>query len=128
MGEVKEPCASAPELNKACFFLSFCLYMPKSKSIFKGFKSSLGPLVAPGSPSAPLRSGIATPTTPYRDPTPTHDVVLNNLATACRITKDVAEALDKVPYIKAVTGVVAQIIKIHEVWNQTYISQIHSNP
>jgi hypothetical protein len=42
--------------------------------------------------------------------------VLNNLATACRITKDVAQALDKVPYIKAVTGVVAQIIKIREVW------------
>ncbi|KAH8832019.1 hypothetical protein DL96DRAFT_1812759 [Flagelloscypha sp. PMI_526] len=88
--------------------------MSKSKSPFKALTSYMGPLMAPRSPSAIPRSGKATPATTIKTPAPTQNLVLNNLATACRITKDVAEALNKVPYIKAVTGVVAQIIKIHE--------------
>jgi hypothetical protein len=93
-------------------------YMSKSKSFSTAFKSFPSPLVAPGSPSVALRTGRATPTTSTRPPT--QDLVLNNLATASRITKDVAEALNKVPYIKAVTGVLAQIIKIHEVWKPIF--------
>jgi hypothetical protein len=88
--------------------------MSKSKSFSTALKSFLGPLVAPGSPSVAVRTGRATPTTSTRSPT--QDLVLNNLATASRITKDVSEALNKLPYVKAVTGVFAQIIKIHEVW------------
>ncbi|KAH8822466.1 hypothetical protein DL96DRAFT_1714780 [Flagelloscypha sp. PMI_526] len=46
---------------------------------------------------------------------PTEDLVLSNMATASRITRDAAEALDRIPYVKAITGVLAQILKIYEV-------------
>lgn len=87
--------------------------MSKHRFTSKAFKDLLGPLAIPG--PAHSRSHASTSSAVLVvHPKPERDLV-NNLATALRIGKDAAGVLDRFLYVKAVTGIVAQMIKVYEV-------------
>ena len=76
----------------------------------KDLKSLFGTLVAHGSPRA--RSGLGRSTL---QSTSKLDTSLSTAGTALQLAKDAGDAASKVPYVKAVAGILSQIIRIRDV-------------
>ncbi|KAH8833133.1 hypothetical protein DL96DRAFT_710099 [Flagelloscypha sp. PMI_526] len=75
----------------------------------KDLKSFFGTLTAHGNPHAQSQLGRSTLKARSR-----LDVGLSAAGTTLQLTKDAGEAASKVPYVKAVAGVLSQIIRIRD--------------
>ncbi|KAH8806889.1 hypothetical protein DL96DRAFT_1686087 [Flagelloscypha sp. PMI_526] len=83
--------------------------MDMRQSHSKDLKSFFGTLVAHGNPRAHSLLGRST-----LHSTSQLDTGLNAAGTTLQIAKDVGEMANKVPYVKAVAGVLSQIIRIRD--------------
>ncbi|KAH8814447.1 hypothetical protein DL96DRAFT_413155 [Flagelloscypha sp. PMI_526] len=81
--------------------------MQESQS--KDLRSFFGTLVAHGNPRAHSQLGRS-----ILQPASNLDTGLNAVGVALQLTKDAGDAAKEVPYVKAVAGIIAQIIKIKE--------------
>ncbi|KAH8806891.1 hypothetical protein DL96DRAFT_1822230 [Flagelloscypha sp. PMI_526] len=91
--------------------LSSCLYnlVLLNPSQSEDLKLFFGTLVAHGNPRARSHLGRSTLQSASR-----LDTGLNAAGTTLQIAKDAGEAASRVPYVKAVAGVLSQIIKIRD--------------
>jgi len=89
--------------------------MAKRLSPFQvlGLRASSVAITAHGLPVLPSPGPVAIPSTSRLDNV--DDTAPNIVGTVSEIVKEVAEMLNDVPYVKTLTGVILQIIKVKEV-------------
>jgi hypothetical protein len=80
------------------------------KAIWATFTAHAIPHLHVKSPPPPTR-----PSSSLVRPQSKHDTGVSAAGTAFALTKDAADAMSQVPYVKAIAGVLSQIVQIREV-------------